>query len=108
MKFEVPKRLPEANIQAEFYHRCRLEGLRLCLEYKYEHSRFDCVMIGDDDSIYAIVEFKSKVKPIVKSYNTKQIQKYSQYNIPIVLCFSYKDIDYTISRCKELYRMVYE
>lgn len=108
MKFIRPKRLPEANIQAEFYHRCRGIGLRLCLEYKYEHCRFDAVMIGDDDMVYAIVEFKSRIYPIDGVYDTKQIRKYSQYNIPIVLCFSYKEIDNAINECKKLYESIYK
>ena len=105
MKFIRPKRLPEANIQAEFYHRCRLLGLRLCLEYKYEHSRFDAVMLDSDDNIYAIIEFKSRIKPIIGDYNTKQIKKYQQYGIPIIVCLDYFSIDKAIGKCIELLNM---
>lgn len=105
MKFIRPKRLPEANIQAEFYHRCRLLGLRLCLEYKYEHCRFDAVMLDNKDNIYAIIEFKSRIKPIIGDYNTKQIKKYQQYGIPIIVCLDYFSIDKAIGKCIELLNM---
>lgn len=105
MKFIKPKRIPEANIQAEFYHRCRGLGLRLCLEYKYEHCRFDAVMLDNEDNIYAIVEFKSRIKPIIGDYNTKQIKKYQQYGIPIIVCLDYFSIDKAIGKCIELLNM---
>lgn len=105
MKFIIPKRLPEANIQAEFYHRCRLLGLRLCLEYRYEHCRFDAVMLDRNDNIYAIIEFKSRIKPIKGEYKTKQIDKYSKYGIPIIVCLDYNSIDLAISKCVELLSM---
>lgn len=91
MKFNVPRKLPEANVQAEFYHRCRNFhrcrnlGLRLCLEYRLDNCRFDAVMINSRDEIYAIVEFKSWIRDKdVMNYDSKQLQKYRAYGVPVV------------------------
>lgn len=99
MKFISRNRIHESNIQAEFYHRCKLRGLNVYLEYRYERCRFDAVMINDNNDIYAIIEFKSRKRPIKGEYKTKQMEKYSKYNIPILLCVNLENIDKTINDC---------
>ena len=101
MKFIRPKRYAEANVQAEFYHRCRLLKLRLCLEYTCNNCRFDAVMIDNNDNIYAIVEFKRSTKGYV-STKTKQLKKYSKYGVPILICINFEGINDTIIKCQEL------
>ncbi|WMX12387.1 hypothetical protein [Aureispira sp. CCB-E] len=79
------KKISEANIQAEFYHQCRLYKIPFYLEFKYENSRFDGVVFDTKThEILIIVEFKSKVKS-KKEYNTLQIKKYKKYNLPIIV-----------------------
>lgn len=105
MKFNVPRKLPEANVQAEFYHRCRNLGLRLCLEYRLDNCRFDAVMINSRDEIYAIVEFKSWIRDKdVTNYDSKQLQKYRVYGVPVVFCSKYSKLDATIAKCMALLR----
>jgi hypothetical protein len=84
MKFNPNNRLPEANIQAEFYHQCKLNNIKCYLHYKIDHSVFDAIIIKDN-TIIKIIEFKSYVTNRDGKINTKQLKKYSQYGIPIVL-----------------------
>ena len=99
MKFVKPKKIPEANIQAEIYHFCRNNNIRVCLEYSYKHCRFDIVIINDNDDIVLYIETKSHKKPNIKnkSYNTKQILKYSHYigKENIAICTHCKQLQLT-------------
>ena len=82
MKFIKPDRIAEANIQAEFYHQCKLNGIECYLEYKHEHSRFDAVIIQNDE-IEFIIEFKSYKTDKAAKLNTKQLDKYRKYGVQI-------------------------
>lgn len=86
-------RIPEANIQAEFYRRCWAKGVKVLLEITYERSRFDAVVFNGDDAI-AIVEVKNySTKRISQGYksgvytpkNTRQFSKYKEYGVPVVV-----------------------
>ena len=97
MKFNLTsKRISEANIQAEVYHRLRLAGITCYLEYKYQNCRFDMVIVKGDE-IILIVEFKSRIKQIGK-INTKgkQYQKYTAFGVPVLYCTHQSEIEDTM------------
>lgn len=106
MKFIRPKKYAEANVQGEFYHQCKMLGLRFCLEYRYENCIFDAVMINDNDDIYAIVEFKREKNYAYtgryKGKLTKQLTKYSRYGIPVLVCVGYAGLSATLDKILEL------
>lgn len=80
-------RISEANIQAEFYKQCKDSGLSVYLEYKLGKSRFDAVIYNETTNrILYIIEIKS-YKDInrVPNIHSKQLFKYSQYDVPIIL-----------------------
>ncbi|MCK4500327.1 hypothetical protein KAU11_07510 [Candidatus Babeliales bacterium] len=84
MKFILPKRLSEATIQAEFYSQAKEAGLNIYLEYKHENNRFDAV-IYKDGIITHIIEFKSYKTNKAGKVNTKQINRYKAYGVPVIL-----------------------
>jgi DNA-binding MurR/RpiR family transcriptional regulator len=96
MKFENPERITEANIQAEFYHQCRLKGVECYLEYKHEQSRFDAIIIKNND-VVLIVEFKSYKTDKKGKTKTKQLDKYRQYGIPVLLITRMNQIEQVIA-----------
>ena len=99
MKFKLPKRISEANIQAEFYSQCKSNNINVYHEYKYEECRFDAV-IYEHDKIILIVEFKSYKRKRKPNYETKQIQKYKKYNIPILIVGRMEDVKRTVNYIK--------
>lgn len=102
MKLEIyNKRVSEATIQAEFYHRCRESKIRCYLEYKYERSRFDAVLYDENKNIYAIVEFKSRTKECGINKDGRQYKKYSQYKIPIIYVMNIKAVELAIIYIKQ-------
>ena len=87
-------RVPEANIQAEFYMLCRKHGIKVLLEVKYENCRFDAVVFKDDKP-FAIIEVKnyaSRRCVIGLSKKGRQMQKYMKYDIPIIGVLSARHI----------------
>lgn len=82
----IKKRVPEANIQAEFYLLCRRHGIRILLEVKYENCRFDALVFNGERP-FAIIEVKSRgPKRAIYGLNQngRQMQKYSRYGLPII------------------------
>jgi hypothetical protein len=97
MKLEIKGRISEANIQAEFYRRCKDNNLHCYLEYKHEKSRFDAVMYYRETlEIYAIIEVKSYAEKKAPNLDTKQLKKYNQYNIPVYVIGRMEAIDEVI------------
>lgn len=87
-------RVPEANIQAEFYMLCRRHGIQALLEVKYENCRFD-VLVFNNDRPFAIVEVKNysnrtSIRGLKK--NGRQYKKYTSYNIPLIEVLNSKQI----------------
>ena len=102
MDYIVPKRLPEANIQAEIYHQCRLLGINCILEYKVPRSRFDICIIKDD-KIVLIIETKShKInhQTLVPPIN-KQMKKYQWWKVPILYCGHMEQVQEVIDKIKK-------
>ena len=93
MRFQ-PKYTSEANIQAEFYHICKLHGIPCFLQYlsrwndrKKPGSHFDAI-IHSKTEILCIIEFKKRKKSKKQRkiwFKGRQYTKYSKYNLPIYL-----------------------
>jgi len=100
IRFVEPYRMSEVNIQAEFYHKCRRRGIRVYLEYKVEHSRFDAVILDKNDNILFIIEFKIWKRKKDPNRITKQHKKYLKYRIPVLYVGKLEDINKTIEFIK--------
>lgn len=94
MLFKYPKRLPEANIQAELYKQLTNLGFHVMLEYKHENSRFD-IIVYSKGQIDCIIEVKRSSKA---KTDTKQLDKYRSFGITVLVCLGWSDI----SRVKQL------
>lgn len=104
MKIVWKNRLPEANIQAEFYMRCKLAGIPILLEYKVKGARFDAVIL-DNDTITHIIEFKSMTpsgiaRRLASPKKLKQIEKYERFGLPVILVVNLDGIDEAIVKIK--------
>ena len=96
------KRIPEANIQAEFYRQCKNNGINVCLEYRFSGCRFDAVVYDQNKFIHFIVEVKSYTDPNKKpNWNTKQIKKYKQFRTPVLLIVRMEGIKEAIEHIKK-------
>ena len=100
MKLKPIYRIPEANIQAELYHKLKLEGIESILEYKSDGCKLDLIVVKGRD-IKCIIEVKSYTKNRLPNYHTKQIEKYKKFNLPIKICGSMSDIPNTLKFIKE-------
>lgn len=95
MKLIRTLKLPEANIQAEFYMACKQNQLNCYLQYivdnplswkKHGKCRFDAVIYDSNDEIFAIIEIKSYHRQNKQgNRDTKQLKKYTQFNVPIFI-----------------------
>lgn len=94
--FVRPKRISEANIQAECYHRLRNLGINCYLEYKLQHCRLDMVIVVNENTIACIVEFKSRTKDLTLRKG-KQYTKYKALGFPLLYCHHMDEIDATIT-----------
>lgn len=101
-KYKLNK-IHSANIQAEFYSRCKENNIICYLEFKDKNSRFDALVFNDDLQKKAIIEFKSyKDKNKKTNLFTKQILKYTTYNLNIYVITRFEQIDEVISKLKIL------
>lgn len=99
MKFIAPKRMPEANVQAELYRQLRNKGLRCCLEYKMktpkgENVRVDCIIFDENNFIVLLVETKSSKRPDKRvNTGTRQFERYKDLGLPFTYCINTKDAE---------------
>lgn len=89
------KKLPKANIQAEFYKQCKDNNINVCLEYKYNNCRFDAIVYDKYNFVWFIVEIKNYKHPkkgrITFKY-TKQYKKYSSFHTELILITCMKEV----------------
>lgn len=106
MKFIKPRKLAEANIQAELYHRCREMGISCYLEYRVKMGmrtcRFDVVIMDKFGEIKMIIEVKSYVRDREPNRETKQIKRYSLFGVPVVLITKIEDIENLVGYLKTI------
>lgn len=73
----------EANIQAEFYHACKLIGQEIALEVTTPAGRIDCALLNPARTeITAFVEVKRQANDFLQG-RSKQIQRYKLLGVPI-------------------------
>ena len=71
----------EANLQAEFYHHCRLLGIACLLEFSTPVGRHDLVVFSNDFQIlHAIIECK---RGHAFDLNSMQYRRYQKVGVPI-------------------------
>lgn len=92
MKLRVIKP-SSANIQAEFYHRCRLAGINCILEHKYDDCRFDILCYDRANNVFAIIEAKYAKDGYVINKFSRQWRKYNRYGIPLFYIANDNDIN---------------
>ncbi len=104
MQFIKPKRIPEANIQAEIYKQLKEVNIESMLEYRFKEFRLraDLIVIKNSKIICAC-EVKSWSKPRSINPNGKQFRKYLKLGIPIFYCGRIDKIDNLIEKIKKLY-----
>ena len=111
MQFIQPKRVAEANIQAELYRRLKELSITCYLEYKIKlincttsrrkSLRVDLLVLKNN-KIVCLIEIKShRVKREFLS-QTKQIQTYLSLGIPFILCDNF-NFEESIIEIKKLY-----
>jgi len=117
VKFSDFDGLDEANVAAEFYHQCKVNGLRAYLEvsvrsvhHRSGKFRVDCIVVDRDGASICAVEFKTagarpgrgqsfKAIPVSgsgKQLMSRQARAYSDLGIPWRYCIGKKDIPATI------------
>lgn len=101
--------LPSANLQAEIYHKCRLENIMCILEYTFYISNNKTVKpditIFSNNQPIAIIETKRENNcnyRLDRWKSTKQYAKYVEVNLPIFFCDNFKSIDFLIFQLKKL------
>jgi hypothetical protein len=107
MQYIEPKRLREANIQAELYGRLKELGINCYLEYPYfavgckRRFRADAA-IYKNNSIVCFVEVKSRRRPSQPNWFSKQLQHYRSTGLYVVVCDNF-NFEESITKIQELY-----
>lgn len=101
MQYKKPKHPTEANVQAELYRQCCITKLRCTLEYTHSYyceekqkkrrCRFDAI-IHDNDKIYCIIECKRPFRRRRSERKTKQIERYEQFGVPVLVLREFRDV----------------
>jgi hypothetical protein len=106
-KFEFDG-LDEANVAAEFYHQCRLIGLRVYLEvpafspvHRSRSFKVDCIVRdGKDGDVLCAIEFKAaNARP---SGEGRQSSAYASLGLPWRYCIGQKQVRETIAWVRSL------
>lgn len=98
-------KVPEANIQAEFYRLCRLHNVPVLLEITYQGCRFDALVFRNDRP-FVIVEVKNfgtkgSMRGLKKT--GRQYTKYKAHGIPIIELLNSRQI---VTRFNEVLLML--
>ena len=95
-------RLPEANIQAEFYHHAKILGINAVLELSTPVGRLDiAVLDGSGSNLIAVVECKSNDQKVVTK--TNQIRRYMQIGVPVYGLADIQRAEHLVCTIKEKY-----
>ena len=107
MQFLPPKKLREANIQAELYHRLKELGIPSYLEYSFKdfannrRRRADLV-VYKNNKIVCLVEAKSRIRSFQPNWNTKQLKAYRATGVFVIVCDNF-NLEESVNKIKELY-----
>ena len=107
LKAHKPKRLPEANVQAEIYCQLKALNIEVILEYKQYVKAMNCFMRIDvaviqGDRLITAIECKSRNRTRINE-NTRQHKKYMSLGIPFMYCLSIKDVETCCNLVKKFY-----
>jgi len=97
----APRRISSANVQAEFYRQCMNAGIKCHLEYRVDNCRFDAVIVHNDEIVF-IIEAKNYKPNPQRPRAVKQLEKYSQYGIPVILLKDFSSIEPAILKIREV------
>ena len=100
-------KVPEANIQAEFYMLCRKHNIPVLLEIKYKNCRFDAVVFKNDKPI-AIVEVKNySIKTSTRGLKktSRQWIKYNSFGLPVIELLNSKMIFNAFDEVVRIYNL---
>ena len=86
-------KIPEANIQAELYCRCKQAGVICILGYRLSGAEFDAMIYDKNKKEAIIVEVKSYRTDRPARTNTKQLKKYARFGYPIYIISRESSID---------------
>lgn len=95
MKYRRPTMPTEGQIQAEFYRKCRNNGIEIHLEYYDQGCRFDGVVVRGE-SVVAIIECKRQPKNKPRKPSThedSQRRRYGSFGVPLVWVRGLDDIE---------------
>lgn len=107
MKFFEPKRLKEANLQAELYHRLKEIDIPCYLEYPFidftnnRRRRADAA-IYKNGKIVCLVEMKSRRTPRAPNWKGKQLQAYRTTGVYVISCDNF-NFEESLQKIVELY-----
>ena len=106
MKFIRPKKIPEANIQAEIYKRLRDRDVQCCLEYKHRISessfiRVDVAVIYKDE-LLLFIECKSRKEGSKPYREGRQYINYLSSGVEFIYCMGWWDIAKTLDIAFEM------
>jgi hypothetical protein len=88
---EVSEVLPEANLQGELYHLCRVAGINCVLEWSSNLGRNDALILSPDCSlVMCIVECKNG-RPL--NPRSRQAMRYASLGVPVYGLCLLKDVD---------------
>lgn len=103
MEYINNKRISEANIQAEVYHRLKLLEIYCELEYVIDDCRFDIIITDKlKEKILLIIECKNYEHTISINMVGNQIKKYSRFGIPIMAIVNETKIEPAIEIIKDV------
>ena len=101
MKFIPPRTLSPILLQAELYHLCREEKIKVCLDYYLPNHDRNMVVIKDGE-VVLVVEFE--YKPTDYQYLKSKVNKASVIDTDIIVCSCWSDIGDVFNHIKEIYK----
>jgi len=102
---KYPKNFSEFEIQSTLFSQLKLNGFDVRGEVSTSNCRFDLVVFAEQKGFteaICIVETKAWLKKKTPTH-TVQIEKYSQFNIPIIVCGSYDKIFKALRRIEKIH-----
>jgi hypothetical protein len=89
------RKTSSVQVGMEFYRKCTNKGMHLYVEYRVGTSRFDAVLVKNNQVIL-IIEFKNSKKK-VPNPNTRQFQKYTSHGVDVLYVMDMQSVDSAVS-----------
>lgn len=114
MEINLTKKFSELTIQYEVFRRLRELKINCALEYSVRQPsnpkrliRFDIIVFKSNGSVVCIVETKSYNSNRPANKQTKQFEKYSEFDVPIVYICSPYQIENGVQEIYNMYNLQY-